>query len=276
MGELAGHRKLSKLLKLLRMETELFASVEAGDLDKFKELIKKETKETIDQVDFYGYTALHAAAENNRPQMIPLILDAGADINRATYDATFTALHHALANGHFDCARVLIDRGADVNLLNEAGVFGSSLHYAIIKDSEEFVKLILSKGGDVNLCSGQGFTPIYQASMANQPSIVKILLEAGADPNVPDEDDLTPLHVAARDGCGEVALILVKAGADLKAKNNEGKTASQLADYVNEQEMKNFLLKCESGEIPPDPPVARVREAPVMREIIVPEGWGPG
>ena len=34
------------------METELFASVEAGDLDKFKELIKKETKETIDQVIF--------------------------------------------------------------------------------------------------------------------------------------------------------------------------------------------------------------------------------
>ena len=56
------------------METELFASVEAGDLDKFKELIKKETKETIDQVDFYGYTALHAAAENGRLEMIPMLL----------------------------------------------------------------------------------------------------------------------------------------------------------------------------------------------------------
>ena len=33
------------------METELFASVEGGDFDKFKELIKKETKETIDQVN---------------------------------------------------------------------------------------------------------------------------------------------------------------------------------------------------------------------------------
>ena len=32
------------------METELFASVEGGDFEKFKELIKKETKETIDQV----------------------------------------------------------------------------------------------------------------------------------------------------------------------------------------------------------------------------------
>ena len=56
------------------METELFASVEAGDFDKFKELIKKETKETIDQVDFYGYTALHAAGEKGRTEMIPLLL----------------------------------------------------------------------------------------------------------------------------------------------------------------------------------------------------------
>ena len=32
------------------METELFAAVTAGDLDKVKELLKKETKETIDQV----------------------------------------------------------------------------------------------------------------------------------------------------------------------------------------------------------------------------------
>ena len=57
----------------------MFASVEAGDLDRFKELIKKETKETIDQVDFYGYTALHAAAENGRLEMIQPLL--GQKIN---------------------------------------------------------------------------------------------------------------------------------------------------------------------------------------------------
>merc|ERR1711892_791465 len=125
-----------KGLKVLRMETELFASVEAGDFDKFKELLKKEIKETIDQVDFYGYTALHAAAESGHPDIIPLLLDAGADINKATYDATFTSLHHALAKGHFDCARLLINKKADLNLLNEGGCFGSSLHYAVFKDSE--------------------------------------------------------------------------------------------------------------------------------------------
>merc|ERR1711970_800558 len=194
--------------QLHEMETELFASVEAGDFDKFKELIKKETKDAIDQVDFYGYTALHAAAESGRPEMIPMLLDAGANINAATYDATFTALHHALAKGHFDCARILIEKGADVNLLNEGGCFGTSLHYAVYKNSEEFVKLLLSKGADVNIMSGQGFSCLHQAVMGDQPEVVKILLAAGAD---------------------------------LRARQNEGKTPRDLADFVNEQEMTAFL-----------------------------------
>jgi len=258
------------------METELFASVEGGDFDKFKELIKKETKDTIDQVDFYGYTALHAAAESGRPEMIPMLLDAGANIDSATYDATFTALHHALAKGHFDCAKILIERGADLNLLNEGGCFGTSLHYAVYKDSVEFVKLLISKGAEVNIISGQGFSCLHQAVMGEQPEICKILLTAGSDVNVKDEEELTPLHFAARDGMGEVAMLLVKAGADLTARQNEGKTPKDLADFVNEQEMTAFLGSCEMGLIPENPPQKQVRAAVVHREIVVPEGWGPG
>ena len=35
------------------------------------------------QVDFYGYTALHAAGENGRTEMVGPLLDAGANIDRA-------------------------------------------------------------------------------------------------------------------------------------------------------------------------------------------------
>lgn len=258
------------------METELFAATEAGDIAKVKELLKKETKETIDQVDFYGYTALHAAAESNHPDLIPLLLEAGANINRATYDATFTPLHHALAKGNFECARILIAKGADLNLLNEGGMFGSSLHYAVFRDSEEFVKLILSKGGDVNLLSGQGYSPLHTAVIGDQPNICKILIEAGANVNEQDEEELTPLHIAARDGLGEIALMLVKAGADLYAVQNEGKTPVDQADFVNEQPMKAFLISCQSGLIPAEAPGKQVRVAVEKRKIVIPEGWGPG
>jgi len=279
MGIETSQRQLNKTpgdTGYFEMETELFAACEVGDLAKVKELLPKETKETIDQVDFYGYTALHAAAENNRVDIIPLLLAAGADINRATYDATFTSLHHALAKRHWESAKLLIERGADVNLLNEGGCYGSSLHYAVFQDSEEFVKLILSKGGDVNLISGQGYTPLHTALFGDLPNIVKILVEAGADVNIQDEDELTALHVAARDGSGECALHLVKAGADLYITNNEGKTAEEMADFVNEQPMKAFLNSCASGLIPGEAPGKQVRVQVEKREIVIPEGWAPG
>merc|ERR1711953_989481 len=224
------------------METELFAACTEGDVAKAKELLKKETKETIDQVDFYGYTALHAACEAGHADLIVPLLEAGADINRATYDATFTSLHHALAKAKWDCARILIEKGADLDVLNEGGCFGSSLHYAVYQGNEEFVKLILSKGADLNSA---------------------------------DEESLTPLHMAARDGQGEIALMLVKAGANLHATNQEGKTPELLADFVNEQPMKEFLAKAATGIVGPAP--GKQERAPVVqREIVVPEGWGPG
>jgi len=252
------------------------AACTAGDLAKTKELLKKETKETIDQVDFYGYTGLHMACENGHPDLIVPLLEAGANIDRATYDATFTALHHAIAKAHWDCARILIDKGAALNELNEGGCFGTSLHYAVYQGNEEFTKLILSKGGDVNSISGQGYSPLHMAVIGDFLTLADILIKAGADINAVDEDSLTPLHMAARDGQGELALLLVKAGANLHATNREGKTPELLADFVNEQPMKAFLASCASGIVPDTPPSKQERAAVVHREIVVPEGWGPG
>jgi len=258
------------------METELFAACEAGDVAKAKELLKKETKETIDQVDFYGYTALHAACEGGFPDLILPLLEAGADINRATYDATFTSLHHALAKSKWDCARILIEKGADLDVLNEGGVFGSSLHYAVYQGNEEFVKLILTKGADVNSISGQGYTPLHMAVINSHDHLVPLLIVGGADLNTPDEEMLTPLHMAARDSLGEIALTLVKPGANLHATNQEGKTPELLADFVNEQPMKAFLASCATGLIPKEAPGKQERVVMEKREIHVPEGWGPG
>merc|ERR1712228_702650 len=114
--------------------------------------------------------------ENGRLEMIPMLLDAGANINQATYDATFTSLHHALAKGHFECAQLLVDRGADLNLLNEGGCFGTSLHYAVFKDNLDFVKMLIGKGADVNIISGQGFLPFIKLLWEINLRLLKYLL----------------------------------------------------------------------------------------------------
>jgi len=106
--------------------------------------------------------------------------------------------------------------------------------------------------------------------------IAQVLIKAGANVDEPDWDELTPLHVAARSGYGEIALILVKHNASLTAVDNEGKTPLALAEFVNEEAMAAFLKECEMGRIPDKAPSAQVREVREQREIVVPEGWGPG
>merc|ERR1711953_940653 len=79
------------------------------------------------------------------------------------------------------------------------------------------------------------------------------------------------LHCAAA-----AAKILVEAKADVKAEDENGKTAENLAEDIKEDEMAAFLKACASGKIPAKAPAAKVREARVFREVIPLEGCGEG
>lgn len=70
------------------------------------------TKDTVNQVDTMGATALIAGAVNAQPRAVALLLDAGAD-PRATDRTGATALHWSATYDQADIARALLDAGAD-------------------------------------------------------------------------------------------------------------------------------------------------------------------
>ena len=61
-----------------------------------------------------GMTALGYAAREGCAACVPVLVDAGAEINGADQDG-ITPLLSALINGHYDTAGVLIQKGADPN-----------------------------------------------------------------------------------------------------------------------------------------------------------------
>ena len=63
-----------------------------------------------------GRRPLNHAALRNNVEMIDLLLDAGAEINKPN-NSGFTPLHHAAEAGSVDAARRLIERGADLTLI---------------------------------------------------------------------------------------------------------------------------------------------------------------
>ena len=60
-----------------------------------------------------GFTALHMASENSSVSVIPVLVEAGADLNAKT-DKGLTALHIACKQGNGKCAQAIIDAGYDL------------------------------------------------------------------------------------------------------------------------------------------------------------------
>ncbi|MGB4545415.1 MAG: ankyrin repeat domain-containing protein, partial [Smithellaceae bacterium] len=69
------------------------------------------------------------------------------------------------------------------------------------------------------------------------------LIRSGAAVNITDLDGNTPLHLAARSSPDRVIRLLIKKGASPYLKNNEGKTALDIAREAHQQGNVDCLKK---------------------------------
>lgn len=101
---------------------------------------------------------------------------------------------------------------------------------AAFSNSLESVSLLLKAGAEANTSDIMGLTPLMYAA-ANNPdvNVCCALIEAGADVRQTDDEGFTPLMYTAINNNPFVAEALIKAGSQLFQRNNNGKTAFDLA-----------------------------------------------
>jgi ankyrin repeat protein len=186
-------------------------------------------------------TPLHHAAAKNRPKVVRLLLDLGANPN-ATDAAGATPLTTAAQeNADADVISVLQEAGATldfraaVNLkrydlaeamlraepsrLGPEGNDTIALHLAVSKQNAEAVQWLIAHGVDVNAkrvlfeCNA---TALHMTAESGAVDIARILLDAGGDPNIRDDKyDATVLGWAEYCGRPEVAaLVRERGGSD--------------------------------------------------------------
>lgn len=85
-------------------------------------------------------TMLHYASLNGRPQIVKLLLQARADVNRANKRSR-TALHEAATTGHSDVVKILLKHKADVMAKNKYG--RTTLHVATKYDNHDVIDLLV-------------------------------------------------------------------------------------------------------------------------------------
>lgn len=183
-----------------------------------------------------GFTALMFAAREGCVACLPILADAGANLNLADPDG-ITPMVNAVINGHYDVARFLLDKGADPNLADKTG--RTALYAAVDahtmpysnrpspdeSDNEttslELVKALLAHGGNVNAqlksqipyrtkvdrgndtMLTTGTTPMIRAAKAGDATAIALLLEKGADVKLTTRNGVNAIMAAAGLGTNE-------------------------------------------------------------------------
>lgn len=152
-----------------------------------------------DEVDENGTTALYRAAVHGSTEIVRLLLEHGADPNRASAPIEEgLPLCAAACWNHTGVVAALLAAGADPDLpepphSEQTGPGTPPLMWAVGNGHRETVDLLLAAGADPDIAG----TPLTSAARGGRLGIVRSLLAHGADPTRTDSDGRTPAQRAA-------------------------------------------------------------------------------
>jgi uncharacterized protein len=142
------------------------------------------------------------------------LLQKGADAKMVD-DCGICVLTYAIVGSRPDIVKLLIDAGADVNAVDRS-IYKRPLAYAVrVQDPEDryrIVKMLIDAGANVN--AGNGETPLVSSVSEQDVRLVELLIASGADVNLHDDDAESAYSYAAALGHERLKQMLLEAGAN--------------------------------------------------------------
>lgn len=249
----------------------LHAVIEYYDNDRHDEKILKDIQELINagaNVNYQtsnGTTAIVEAAAYGTPELVKLLLAAGANVNLS--DGEKTALTGALrfnSQPNIEIIKILINAGANPNEHN-----GEPLFWAIESNNIELLNILISAGVDVNIELLDGFSgdlpskssQLMFASLLKNTEIVRMLLIEGANVNLKNESGKKAIDYAIPQSIisdllrnPSASLMMGKVNRGIVDIPNDNKTNSIAFDDITDGETvvriqqfgKDFFYRLES------------------------------
>ncbi|KAK7445073.1 hypothetical protein VKT23_014935 [Stygiomarasmius scandens] len=240
----------------------LVEAARKGDLPIVRGMLDLWKKANINGRNWRGETALMAASEQGKFEVVKLLIDRGADVNAVNKSILLggTPLRAAAQGEHMQVIKLLLQSGANVYplldaikhreldtvkllMLNSAS-HGCALHKAAEYQKIDIMRFVLDiEGVNVNAKDDFGTTPLQDAARGGEENIIKLLIEKGADVDAEGGLYGTALQTAVCWGqLGAVKLLIAK-GADVNAKAGIEGTALEAAANTGHLDIMKFLLE---------------------------------
>ncbi|WP_166829696.1 ankyrin repeat domain-containing protein [Thalassoroseus pseudoceratinae] len=180
---------------------ELIHAAVTGDFETVRRLI--ESGADPNSVDQHGMGPLL----NFDPEITRFLLEHGADPDAQRNENISPVLG---ASGNVECMRLMLEAGANVNRASEHNG-ETALHWYAGGDDSDAVRLLLQYGADPNARTKPGMktyclwrdarvrgeTPLHRAAAWGNSEVIQLLLDAGADPTIRDANKDSPLSWAS-------------------------------------------------------------------------------
>lgn len=171
------------------------------------------------------------------------------ELNSMLHFPVITALHAAVANSRPDVVRILLAAGANIHTIEHMDGITRSLLAVAIRDGPaeravlEIVQLLLVHGADINEANELDGTPLHAALEEGRSAIARHLLDAGADTSVIAGPFATTLQAAAYGADQELVARLIQFSAGVNDTGGIFGTALQAAVYKSRADIVQYLVQ---------------------------------
>lgn len=201
--------------------------------------------------DDYGRTPLVLGSmERGNPDVIRILLDAGADIN--SIDNTgYNALSLSALRGNKEVVDLLLDHKAALPTQNNVllHLVSTSVQRGLVR----LFRVILESGFDPKTIK----TLLNDAASGGSKEIVSDLINKGFSVNEKDVNGWTPLHYAAFNGRLDAFSVLIEKGVEINSRNLMGQSAYNIADEKGFANIKQILIDNKADLSPIKFPILR-------------------
>jgi len=229
-----------------RGETALFQAINAKRLDLVTIILAHGANPNLPGPKHMLWPAVH------QPQILELLLEQGADLNRAP-----GVLELATSINSLEAVSILLKHGVDPNAKKD-GIF-TPLCTAIRDNRGNLVDVLIAAGADPNLPASE--YPAFKCVTHHRAHLLPKILAAGANPASPRGIVETAVAHNEKDSL----LILLQHKVDPNARSSAGHTALTTAIRMNRLELMDILLANGAH------PGVRGQEWPISMAVKSPE-----
>jgi ankyrin repeat protein len=185
-----------------------------------------------------GYTPLVNAISKWKPDLVDLLVEAGADV-QLSYDENVSALNLAIEMGSFQMVERLLDAKCDVNG-HPGGV--PPLHLSAKKGQDDILHFLIERGADLAI-RHKDRTVLH---VTRCPATIDKLLAYGADVNAKDKTGSTAFMLATKECSVPLMEIYLMAGAEVSPTHlRENDVLSWVVFHGLYKLLKMLISRCD-------------------------------